>query len=49
MDKNETPIEKITVNSYVMMGLVICAAGIILAGLIGPLYDYIRELITLFF
>ena len=49
MDKNETPIEKITVNSYVKMGMIICATGIIFAGLIGPLYDYIRELIIAYF
>ncbi|HND95231.1 MAG TPA: proton-conducting transporter membrane subunit, partial [Chitinophagaceae bacterium] len=49
MDKNENPVEKVLVNGYAKMGLVICAAGIILAGLIGPLYDYIRELITYFF
>lgn len=46
MDKNELPIEKITVSSAVKLGMIICAAGIVVTGLIGKLYDYIQSLIS---
>jgi NADH-quinone oxidoreductase subunit N len=45
MDKNEYPIEKIKINPAVKLGLVICSAGILLTGLLGWIYDYIRSLI----
>lgn len=46
MDKNEQPVEKITVSSTVKLGMILCAAGIIVTGLIGKLYDYIQSLIS---
>jgi len=45
MDKNENPVEKIHVSSTVKLGMIICAAGIVVTGLIGKLYDYIQSLI----
>ena len=44
MDKNETPIEKIQPSSSVSLGLLICAAGIILTGLLSWIYEYIQSL-----
>ncbi len=44
MEKNEQPIEKINVNRSVKFALVICAAGIVLLGLLSWVYDYIAEL-----
>jgi NADH-quinone oxidoreductase subunit N len=45
MDKNEQPFEKISISPTVKLGMIICAAGIVLLGLVGPLYDYIQSLI----
>ncbi len=45
MDKNENPIEKIRTGPTVKLGLVICAAGIILTGLLSWVFDYIQSLI----
>jgi NADH-quinone oxidoreductase subunit N len=44
MDKNETPVEKINIQPSVKLGLLICGAGIILAGLMSWIYDYIISL-----
>ena len=44
MDKNEQPIEKIQTEPSVKLGLVICGAGIVLAGLLSWLYDHIQSL-----
>lgn len=44
MDKNETPIEKITVPKPVKIGLIICAAGIVATGFISMIYEYIQSL-----
>ncbi len=44
MDKNETPVEKIIIHPSVKLGLIICGAGIILAGLVSWVYDYIVTL-----
>jgi len=44
MEPNEQPIAAIRVSFSVKLGLVICAAGIILTGLIGWIYDYIQLL-----
>ncbi len=44
MDKNETPVEKIQTGAFVKLGLVICAAGIILVGLFSWIFDYIQSL-----
>jgi NADH-quinone oxidoreductase subunit N len=43
MDMNETPIEKLPVNSYTKFGLLICGAGIVLTGLLSWIYDYIQS------
>jgi NADH-quinone oxidoreductase subunit N len=44
MDKNEQPIEKIKVQSSAKFALIICAAGIVLVGLLSWIYDYIGAL-----
>jgi NADH-quinone oxidoreductase subunit N len=44
MDKNEAPIQKIVVPISVKIGLIVCAAGIVLIGLVGWIYDYIQLL-----
>jgi NADH-quinone oxidoreductase subunit N len=45
MDRNEQPIGKINLSPTVKLGMIICAAGIVLTGLIGKLFDYIQSLI----
>ena len=45
MDKNEQPIEKINTNPATKFALIICAAGIVLVGLLSWIYDYISSLI----
>ena len=44
MDKNEQPIEKIKLNPAAKLGLIICGAGIVLAGILSWVYDYISQL-----
>ena len=44
MDNNEQPIEKIKGSRAVNFGLTICAAGIVLVGLISWVYEYISKL-----
>ena len=44
MEKNEQPIEKIQIDLSAKLGLTICAAGIVLAGLLSWIYDYIHSL-----
>jgi len=44
MDKNEQPIETIRGNRAVNFGLTICAAGIVLVGLVSWIYEYISKL-----
>ncbi|MES2847853.1 MAG: NADH-quinone oxidoreductase subunit N [Bacteroidota bacterium] len=44
MDKNEEPIAAIKVPGSVKLGLIICAAGIVLTGFISWIYDYIHSL-----
>jgi NADH-quinone oxidoreductase subunit N len=44
MDKNDTPIKKIQVNSSAMLGLIICGVAIVLTGLMSWIYDYINAL-----
>ena len=46
MDKNEQPIEKIILNPAAKLGMTICAAGILLVGLLSWIYDYITSLIV---
>ncbi len=45
MDKNENPVEKIKTSKSVSLGLIICAAGIVLVGLLSWIYQYIQSLI----
>lgn len=44
MDKNEQPIEKINTNPATKFALILCAAGIVLVGLLSWIYDYIQSL-----
>lgn len=44
MDKNEDPIEPIRLAAPVKLGLLLCGAGIVLAGLLSWIYDYIHSL-----
>jgi NADH-quinone oxidoreductase subunit N len=44
MDKNEQPIERIKGSRSVNFGLGICAAGIVLVGLVSWIYEYISRL-----
>lgn len=44
MDKNEQPVEKLKINPSAKLGLLICGAGIVLAGLLSWIYDYIHSL-----
>jgi NADH-quinone oxidoreductase subunit N len=45
MDKNDQPIEKINTNPATKFALILCAAGIVLVGLLSWIYDYIQSLI----
>lgn len=45
MDKNEHPVEKILLDPPVKLGMIICAAAILLVGLLSWIYDYITSLI----
>jgi NADH-quinone oxidoreductase subunit N len=44
MDKNDNPVEKIKITKSVSLGLIICAAGIVLVGLLSWVYEYIQSL-----
>ncbi|MBX2935249.1 MAG: NADH-quinone oxidoreductase subunit N [Ferruginibacter sp.] len=44
MEKNENPIEKITIEPSTKLALVFCSAGIVLIGLLSWIYDYIESL-----
>jgi NADH-quinone oxidoreductase subunit N len=44
MEKNEQPIEKIRIDTSAKFALIICGAGIVLAGLLSWIYDYIQSL-----
>lgn len=45
MDKNEQPVEKITVNLYAKLGLLICGAGIVFTGILSWVYEYIKSVV----
>ncbi|HEX7847908.1 MAG TPA: NADH-quinone oxidoreductase subunit N [Chitinophagaceae bacterium] len=45
MDKNEQPIEPIKTNASVKFGLWLCAAGIVLVGILSWIYAHIQSLI----
>lgn len=44
MEKNEQPVEKVSTDLSAKLGLLICGAGIVLAGLLSWIYDYIQSL-----
>ena len=44
MDKNDQPMEKIKVQLSAKFGMVICAVGIVLVGILSWVYDYIQSL-----
>jgi len=44
MDKNETPIETLKGSMSGNLALIICAAGIIVVGLMSNIYDYINSI-----
>jgi NADH-quinone oxidoreductase subunit N len=44
MDKNEQPIEKINILPSTKFALIICAAGVILLGILSWVYDYIHTI-----
>jgi NADH-quinone oxidoreductase subunit N len=45
MDKNEQPIRKIQLQLSTKLGMYICGAGIVLAGILSWVYDYIQSVI----
>lgn len=45
MDKNEQPIQKITIEPSTKFGLIICAAAVVLTGLLSWVYDYIHDMV----
>jgi NADH-quinone oxidoreductase subunit N len=46
MDANEKPIEKLKIPALPKIAMLICAAGIVITGFIGWIYDYISSLST---
>lgn len=44
MEQNETPVSPVQITVSTKLGFIICAAGIVLTGLIGWIYDYIQYL-----
>lgn len=44
MDKNEHPVEKINMLYSTKFALILCAAGIVLVGLLSWIYDYIQSI-----
>ena len=44
MEKNEQPVEKIKIDLSAKLALTICAAGIVLIGMLSWIYDYIQSL-----
>jgi NADH-quinone oxidoreductase subunit N len=44
MDKNEAPVQKLSLEFSTKLGLIICAAGIVVTGLVSWIYDYIQLL-----
>ncbi len=44
MDKNENPVEPLKLIAPVKLGLLLCGAGIVSAGLLSWIYDYIHSL-----
>jgi NADH-quinone oxidoreductase subunit N len=48
MDANERPIEKLSVSPLPKVAMLFCAAGIIVTGFAGWIYDYISSISTAF-
>ena len=48
MDINEQPIEKLSIPIFPKAAMLLCAAGIIITGFAGWIYDYIYSLSTVF-
>jgi NADH-quinone oxidoreductase subunit N len=46
MDKNENPVQPLKISRAVKLGLIICAAGIILVGILSWIFDHIQSLST---
>ncbi len=46
MDKNDAPIEKISVGRSATLGLLLCGAGILAAGLFSWIFEYIRGILN---
>ena len=46
MDKNETPVEKISVGRSATLGLLLCGAGILAAGVFSWIFEYIRGILN---
>ncbi|MCX6315649.1 MAG: NADH-quinone oxidoreductase subunit N [Bacteroidetes bacterium] len=44
MDKNEQPVEKLTLSPSVKLGLILCGIGIVVVGLLSWLFDHIQVL-----
>jgi NADH-quinone oxidoreductase subunit N len=44
MDKNEAPVAPVSLSFSVKLGLIICAAGIVVTGFVSWVYDYIHSL-----
>lgn len=44
MDANESPIEKLSVNTLPKLAMIVCVLGIVSIGFIHPIYDYIYSL-----
>jgi len=44
MDKNDNPIEPVTISAPVRLGLLICGAGIVITGMLSWIYDYLYTL-----
>jgi NADH-quinone oxidoreductase subunit N len=44
MDKNEAPIEKLTIPTVSKIAMYICVVGVLVTGLASVIYDYIYRL-----
>ncbi len=44
MEKNDQPVEKLTIPFVPRLALLVCAAGVVLTGLVGWVYDHIYSL-----
>lgn len=44
MESNDNPIPRIQINRFVLLGLIICSTGILLAGMLSWIYGYVETL-----